>query len=61
MNKNEFKKTALIAIAGILMFAIVYAVDKLVYEMPKTTFVVLVAIAMVLLIVGAIVSRKNHG
>ena len=60
MNKNEFKKTDLIAIAGILMFAIVYAVDKLVYEMPKTTFIVLVAIAMVLLIVGAIVSRKNH-
>ena len=28
MNKNEFKKTDLIAIAGILMFAIVYAVDK---------------------------------
>ena len=61
MNKNEFKKTDLIAIAGILMFAIVYAVDKLVYEMPKTTFIVLVAIVMVLLIVGAIVSRKNHG
>lgn len=61
MNKNEFKKTGLIAIAGILMFAIVYAVDKLVYEMPKATFIVLVAIAMVLLIVGAIVSRKNHG
>ena len=61
MNKNEFKKTDLIAIAGISMFAIVYAVDKLVYEMPKTTFVVLVAIAMVVLIVGAIVSRKNHG
>ena len=61
MNKNEVKKTDLIAIAGILMFAIVYAVDKLVYEMPKTTFVVLVAIAMVVLIVGAIVSRKNHG
>ena len=40
---------------------IVYAVDKLVYEMPNTTFIVLVAIAMVLLIVGAIVSRKNHG
>lgn len=59
MNKNEFKKTDLIAIAGILMFAIVYAVDKLVYEMPKTTFIVLVAIAMVLLIVGAIVSRKT--
>ena len=51
----------LIAIAGILMFAIVYAVDKLVYEMPKVTFIVLVAIAMVLLIVGAIVSRRNHG
>ena len=61
MNKNELKKTDLIAIAGILMFAIVYAVDKLVYEMPKVTFIVLVAIAMVLLIVGAIVSRKNHG
>lgn len=61
MNKNEFKKPDLIAIAGVLMFAIVYAVDKLVYEMPKTTFIVLVAIAMVLLIVGAIVSRKNHG
>lgn len=61
MNKHGLKKTDLIAIAGILMFAIVYAVDKLVYEMPKTTFVVLVAIAMVLLIVGAIVSRKNHG
>ena len=61
MNKNEFKKTDLIAITGSLMFAIVYAVDKLVYEMPKTTFIVLVAIAMVLLIVGAIVSRKNHG
>ena len=61
MNKNEFKKTDLIAIVGVLMFAIVYAVDKLVYEMPKTTFVVLVAIAMVVLIVGAIVSRKNHG
>lgn len=61
MNKNEFKKTDLIAIVGVLMFAIVYAVDKLVYEMPKTTFVVLVAIAMVLLIVGAIIARKNHG
>lgn len=61
MNKHGLKKTDLIAIAGILMFAIVYAVDKLVYEMPKTTFIVLVAIAMVLLIVGAIVSRKNHG
>ena len=61
MNKHEFRKSDLIAIVGILMFAIVYAVDKLVYEMPKTTFVVLVAIAMVVLIVGAIVSRKNHG
>lgn len=61
MNKNDLKKTDFIAIAGILMFAIVYAVDKLVYEMPKVTFIVLVAIAMVLLIVGAIVSRKNHG
>ena len=61
MNKNEFKKTDLIAIAGILMFAIVYAVDKLVYEMPKVTFIVLAAIAMVLLIVGAIGSRKTHG
>ena len=61
MNKNEFKKTDLISIVGVLMFAIVYAVDKLVYEMPKATFIVLVAIAMVLLIVGAIVSRKNHG
>ena len=61
MNKKKKKKTDLIAIAGILMFAIVYAVDKLVYEMPKVTFIVLVAIAMVLLIVGAIVSRKNHG
>lgn len=61
MNKHGLKKTDLIAIAGILMFAIVYAVDKLVYEMPKTTYIVLVAIAMVLLIVGAIVSRKNHG
>ena len=60
MNKHEFRKSDLIAIAGILMFAIVYAVDKLVYEMPKATFIVLVAIAMVLLIVGAIVSRKNH-
>lgn len=61
MNKNDFRKSDLIAIAGVLMFAIVYAVDKLVYEMPKVTFIVLVAIAMVLLIVGAIVSRKNHG
>ena len=61
MNKHEFRKSDLIAIAGILMFAIVYAVDKLVYEMPKATFIVLVAIAMVLLIAGAIVSRKNHG
>ena len=61
MNKHEFRKSYLIAIVGILMFAIVYAVDKLVYEMPKTTYIVLVAIAMVLLIVGAIVSRKNHG
>ena len=60
MNKHGLKKTDLIAIAGVLMFAIVYAVDKLVYEMPKTTYIVLVAIAMVLLIVGAIVSRKNH-
>lgn len=60
MNKHEFRKSDLIAIVGILMFAIVYAVDKLVYEMPKATFIVLVAIAMVLLIVGAIVSRKNH-
>lgn len=61
MNKHGLKKTDLIAIAGVLMFAIVYAVDKLVYEMPKTTYIVLVAIAMVLLIVGAIVSRRNHG
>lgn len=61
MNKHEFRKSDLIAIVGILMFAIVYAVDKLVYEMPKATFIVLVAIAMVLLIVGAIVSRKSHG
>ena len=60
MNRNDFRKSDFIAIAGILMFAIVYAVDKLVYEMPKVTFIVLVAIAMVLLIVGAIVSRKNH-
>ena len=60
MNRHDFRKSDLIAIAGILMFAIVYAVDKLVYEMPKVTFIVLVAIAMVLLIVGAIVSRKNH-
>ena len=61
MNRHDFRKSDFIAIAGVLMFAIVYAVDKLVYEMPKTTFVVLVAIAMVLLIGGAIVTRKNHG
>ena len=61
MNRHDFRKSDFIANAGVLMFAIVYAVDKLVYEMPKTTFIVLVAIAMVLLIVGAIVSRKNHG
>lgn len=61
MNKNDFRKSDLIAIAGILMFAIVYAVDKLVYEMPKVTFIVLVGIAMVLLIIGAIIARKNHG
>ena len=61
MNRHDFRKSDFIEIAGILMFAIVYAVDKLVYEMPKVTFIVLVAIAMVLLIVGAIVSRKNHG
>ena len=61
MNRHDFRKSDLIAIAGILMFAIVYAVVKLVYEMPKVSFIVLVAIAMVLLIVGAIVSRKNHG
>ena len=61
MNRHDFRKSDFIAIACILMFAIVYAVDKLVYEMPKVTFIVLVAIAMVLLIVGAIVSRKNHG
>ena len=61
MNRHDFRKSDFIAFAGILMFAIVYAVDKLVYEMPKVTFIVLVAIAMVLLIVGAIVSRKNHG
>ena len=61
MNRHDFRKSDLIAIVGVLMFAIVYAVDKLVYEMPKATFVVLVAIAMVLLIVGAIVSRRNHG
>lgn len=60
MNRHDFRKSDLIAIVGVLMFAIVYAVDKLVYEMPKVTFIVLVAIAMVLLIVGAIVSRKNH-
>ena len=61
MNRHDFRKSDLIAIVGVRMFAIVYAVDKLVYEMPKVTFIVLVAIAMVLLIVGAIVSRKNHG
>lgn len=61
MKKNEFRKSDLIAIAGILMFAIVYAVDKLVYEMPKTTYIVLVAVSMAVLIVGAIISRKNHG
>ena len=61
MNNNDFRKSDLIAIAGILMFAIVYAVDKLVYEMPKVTFIVLVGIAMVLLIIGAIIARKNHG
>lgn len=61
MNRHDFRKSDLIAIVGVLMFAIVYAVDKLVYEMPKVTFIVLVAIAMVLLIVGAIVSRKTHG
>lgn len=61
MNRHDFRKSDLIAIAGILMFAIVYAVDKLVYEMPKVTFIVLVGIAMVLLIIGAIIARKNHG
>ena len=61
MNKHEFRKSDLIAIVGILMFAIVYAVDKLVYEMPKTTYIVLVVFSMVVLIIGAIVSRKNHG
>ena len=42
MNRHDFRKSDFIAIAGVLMFAIVYAVDKLVYEMPKTTFIVLV-------------------
>ena len=35
MNKNEFKKTDLIAIAGILMFAIVYAVDSWCTRCPR--------------------------
>ena len=60
-NKHGLKKTDLIAIVGVLMFAIVYAVDKLVYEMSKTTYIVLVAVSMVVLIIGAIIARKNHG
>lgn len=61
MNRHDFRKSDFIAIAGVLMFAIVYAVDKLVYEMPKTTYIVLVAVSMVVLIIGAIIARKNHG
>ena len=55
------KKSDFVAIAGILMFAIVFAVDRLVYEMPTTLYIVLVAISMLVLIIGAIISRKNHG
>lgn len=55
------KKSDFVAIAGVLMFAIVYAVDKLVYEMPATLYIILVAISMLVLVIGAIIARKNHG
>ena len=61
MNRHDFRKSDFIAIAGILMFAIVYAVDKLVYEMPATLYIILVAISMLVLVIGAIIARKNHG
>ena len=54
------KKSDFIAIAGILLFAVTFAVDRLIKPMSATLYIVLVAVSMVLLIVGAIVSRKNH-
>ena len=54
------KKSDFIAIAGILLFAVTFAVDRLIKPMSATLYIVLVAVSMVLLIVGAIVSRNNH-
>ena len=54
------KKSDFIAIAGILLFAVTFAVDRLIKPMSATLYIVLAAVPMVLLVVGAIVSRRNH-
>lgn len=55
------KKTDFIAVFGILMFAVVFAIDQLsAAPMEPKLYTILVAIAMVFVIVGAIIARRNH-
>lgn len=55
------KITDFIAILGVLMFAVVFAIDQLAATpMEPKLYIILVAVAMILVIVGAIVARRNH-
>lgn len=55
------KKTDFIAILGVLMFAVVFAIDQMAATpMEPKLYIALVAVAMILVIVGAIIARRNH-
>lgn len=55
MKKNDF-----IGIAGILLFAATYAVDKLIRPLPTTPYLILVGISMVLLVLGMVGIFRRH-
>ena len=54
------KKSDFIAIAGILLFAVTFAVDRLIKPMSATLYIVLVAVSMVLLSSSAICSSSSR-
>ncbi len=50
----------LIGIAGILLFAVTFAIDRLVMTIPNVPYCILVGLSLVLLVVGMVFANRRR-
>lgn len=49
-----------IGIAGIIIFAVSFIVDKLIVTIPNTLYFILMGIAIVLIVIGMVIVNKRR-